>query len=164
MGVASNNKDRPGLRLVEAGPHLQPLHFRPLHPSSNGAGLGPILYVSGANENRILFTRMSRRWKPLRLLVVDGTQAGLGLSNARHFCLIVLNASLPDVDAVDLVIHLRKARKSLTVPIMVLSDDTSPQTRARFMWVGANAVVTMPFDAAEVERTVQHLLHSVPLA
>lgn len=163
MGTTGKSTQRPGLRLAEPVLELRPYRSRHMHPSSNGAGRGPILYVSGSAENRVLFSRMARRWKPLRLLVADSTQAGLRLSEVRHLCLVVLDAARLDGDVADVVTRLRTTGRMATVPILVLSDDTSPRARARSMWAGANAVVPMPFNVVAIERTMHHLLASVTI-
>lgn len=119
-----------------------------------------MLYVSGPADSRVMFTRMARRWRPLKLLVADGGEAGLRLSQERRVRLVAVDAVLADVDAVDLVIRLRRAPRTASVPVLVIGHDPSPKEHARFMWVGANAYVTRPFDMVAVDRTVHHLLAS----
>jgi CheY-like chemotaxis protein len=164
MGLHDRSDEHPDVQVAEPTRAVAAFRSRPVHPAVTVPAGRPVLYISGIPQSRVLFTRIARRWRPVKLLVAEGGEAGLRLVEERQLRLIAIDAVLPDTDAVDLVIRLRRARKAAAVPILVLGPDPSPQARARFMWVGANAVVTMPFDVAEVERTVQHLLHSVPLA
>jgi len=163
MGVHDRCDDRSDLQVAEPTRDVAAFRARGVHPAVTVPAGRPMLYISGIPQSRVLFTRIARRWRPLKLLVAESGEAGLRLVAERQLRLIVIDTVLPDTDAVDLVIRLRRAREATAVPILVLGPDPSPQARARFMWVGANAVVTMPFDVAEVERTVHHLLHSVAL-
>lgn len=163
MGITGESTERPRLRLAEPVLELRPYHARHVHPSSNGAGRGPVLYVSGSAENRILFSRMARRWKPLRLLMADSSQAGLRLTESRRLCLVVLDGPRLDGDVAEVVARFRTSARTRSVPILVLSDDTGPRARASSMWAGANAVVPLPFDVVEIERTMHHLLASVTI-
>lgn len=129
-------------------------------PAWTRAAGGPMLYICGTVESRVMFTRMARRWRPLKLLVAESGELGLRLSQERRLRLVAVDAVLPDIDAVDLVIRLRRAQRTASVPVLVIGHATSPKEHARFIWVGANAYVTRPFDVAALDRTVHHLLAS----
>jgi DNA-binding response OmpR family regulator len=122
-----------------------------------------VLHVSGDQGNRILLSRIAKRWEGLRLLVVDGARAGLALAAARRPDLLVVDAHLHDAGGEETVARLRQELRPQDVPIIVLGDDPAPSARARFVWAGAGAYVTTPLDIAEIDRTVSELLEVAAL-
>ena len=90
--------------------------------------------------------------------MVDHTDLGEeALEILRHhdYDLALLDLVLPDMDGVDLVRRMRHAR--YRVPAVVLSD-TNQTTRIRAFSVGADDVVSKPFDPAELVARVQAIL------
>jgi DNA-binding response OmpR family regulator len=118
---------------------------------------GPALYISGDCESRIRFTRIARRWKGIRLLVVEGGRAGLQVAKDHRLRLVVLDDHLRDVDGADLVRQLRQEVLAIDTPVMVLAHDADPSDRARFIWAGASAYHAKPLNVAEIDQTVMVL-------
>jgi len=116
-----------------------------------------MLYISGVPEHRALLSRLARRWQPTRLLVAAGGRAGLRLSAERRLALVVVDAQLPDADAVDVVAELREHEGP---PVVVLGHDAGPREHARFVWAGAGAYITRPINLAHLDRVVHLLLRS----
>jgi len=120
-------------------------------------GKGPLLYIAADQDSTALFTRIARRWEQeVHLLVAEGGRAGLRMAGQRRPRIVVLEARLPDVGAEEVVLRLRDSFPA--TPVVVLSDDDSPSTRARFIWAGANAYITKPLSVAQIDRTVADLL------
>lgn len=131
---------------------------RASHPS-HGARRRPVLYISDNDDDRILFTRLARRWATVKLLLAETGAAGLKLAIDRRPQMVILDARIPDVDGgAALVVALRRRVLPDHAPIVVVSVDGSPSARARFIWAGASAYVARPLDVAEVDRTVEMLL------
>ena len=131
---------------------------RRLHPSSPSRGREPVLYICGDHEGRILFAQIARRWKGLRLLVVEAGRTGVQIAKDHQLRLVVIDDQLPDVDGADLVQHLRQRILPSETPIIVLAHDDDPRVRARYVWAGASAYFTKPVHVAEVDRTVVALM------
>jgi DNA-binding response OmpR family regulator len=133
------------------------------HPSSRPVLRGPALYISGDREGRIRFAQIARRWKGIRLLVVEGGRSGLQVAMDHRLRLVVLDDHLPDVDGADLVKHLRQEVLESDTPIIVLANDGDPRQRARFLWAGASAYHSKPLNVAEIDRAVMVLMEVAAL-
>jgi two-component system KDP operon response regulator KdpE len=75
--------------------------------------------------------------------------------------LIVLDLGLPDLDGVDVCIHVRR---SSSVPIIVLSARGSENDKIRALDAGADDYVTKPFGAGELLARVRVALRRVESA
>jgi DNA-binding response OmpR family regulator len=116
------------------------------------------LYVGSNPDKRGLFTDSGPRREMGRFLVARGGFAGLRLAIDRRPRLVVLEGCLPDVDAASLVVALRQRVMAPPAPIVVLAHEDSARERARFIWSGASAYMTEPFDTAHFDKTVAMLL------
>jgi DNA-binding response OmpR family regulator len=150
----------PDLRLLELPPVTTTStrsSAKAYHPAQ-GLRRGPLLYISGDPEARILLTRVARGWGPVTLLLAEGGRAGLHMARDRRPRMILLDARLPDIDGAQLVSSLRARGVATSAPVLVLAHDASPGERARFAWAGASAYMMKPLDISEVDRTVELLL------
>ena len=151
---------RPQLRLLDRPtPDRYANPEPPLSPrDGEDVRRGPLLYISGDQGDRVLFTRIARRWKNVNVVHANGGREGLRIATQRPFRLVVLDALLPDVDAEIVVSALRNQPSIAATPIVVLTHDGAPGERAKFVGAGANAYVAKPLDVAEIDRTVAMLL------
>jgi DNA-binding response OmpR family regulator len=157
--------DRPRLRLLEpaAGSVFTKARSKRWHPSSRSRDHGPLLYICGDTESRIIFLRIARRWDGMRLVVADGWRLGSHLAAKRRPRMVVLDASLPDVDGAGFVQHLRQRVLPAETPIIVLGHELTPSERARFLWAGASAYHARPLNVAEIDSSVATLLEMAAL-
>jgi DNA-binding response OmpR family regulator len=157
--------DRPRLRLVgpTTGTGLSSVQSKRWHPSSRARDEGPLLYICGDRESRIIFIRIARRWESMRLVVADGWRLGLHLAAKRRPRLVVLDARMHDVDGADIVKHLRQRVLPSHTPIVVLGHELTPTERARFLWAGASAYHATPLNVAEIDGSVAALLEIAAL-
>jgi DNA-binding response OmpR family regulator len=149
---------RPVLRLLERPLTRGQLRSDPraCHPSQYRRRTG--LYIGSDPDKRGLCTNSGPRREMGRFLVARGGFAGLRLAIDRRPRLVVLEGCLPDVDAASLVVALRQRVMAPPAPIVVLAQEDSARERARFLWSGASAYMTEPFDTAQFDKTVGMLL------
>ena len=88
------------------------------------------------------------------LAAYDG-RAALELAERAQPALIVLDLGLPDMDGLDVC---RAIRQRSAVPVVMLTKRNTPEDRERGLAAGANAYVTKPFDADELQAIVRALL------
>jgi DNA-binding response OmpR family regulator len=117
-----------------------------------------VLYVGSDPDKRRLFADSGPGREMGRLLVARGGFAGLRLAVDRRPRLVFLEGLLPDVDAASLVVALRRRVMAPRAPIVVLGHEDSARERARFIWSGASAYMTEPFDTAHFDKTLGMLL------
>lgn len=123
----------------------------------------PVLYISGDREGRVRFAKIARRWKNVRLVVVESAWTGFQIAMDHRLRLVVMDDPLPGIDAAELVTHLRRRALSSETPIMILAHDSGPCDRARLMWAGASAIHTKPLNVAGVDRTLMVLMEIATL-
>ncbi len=73
--------------------------------------------------------------------------------------LILLDLHLPDITGANFLKHLRADPNRFPfLPVLIMTDDTSHETRRHALASGANDILVKPFDAIEVLLRVQNLL------
>jgi CheY-like chemotaxis protein len=72
--------------------------------------------------------------------------------------IICCDIVLPRESGLDLVEHVRKDPALATVPILVMSERSSPEDMAHAEQVGANAYIRKPFSRALLSKYISSLL------
>jgi len=88
-------------------------------------------------------------------LAADGEEAK-SLAQQRNYDTAILDLNLPREGGLDFLRSVRAARQEL--PILVLSNRTRPQDRARVFDLGADDLVLKPFAFSELSARVRALL------
>lgn len=85
----------------------------------------------------------------------DGQEA-LYMGTNNDYDLVILDLNLPRLDGLDVLKHLRTARRSL--PVLVLSARNRVEDRIRGLDIGADDYVPKPFAFSELSARVRALL------
>ena len=102
-----------------------------------------------------------------QVLTAQRCQQGILMLTSHIPDLVVLDLGLPDMDGEEFI---RNARRSSTIPIIVLSARSDEQDKVSALDLGANDYITKPFGTAELLARVRaslrinrmHLRASVP--
>lgn len=89
-------------------------------------------------------------------LVVDQIETGEeALELARHYDydIVLIDLELPDMEGCEVVRRMRAGR--IDTPVVVLSNISLPQAKVRALDLGADDLVTKPFDPAELFARIQ---------
>ena len=89
-------------------------------------------------------------------MVVDAVESGeeaLEYCRLSDFDLVLLDATLPDMDGHDVVRRLRAARSP--IPVLILSETASAQAKVKGFAAGADDVISKPYDAQELVARIQ---------
>lgn len=86
---------------------------------------------------------------------------GLAISAAAHPELVVLDIVLPDCDGRDLILDLRRNKRTADIPIMVLTaaDDVIYESECRAF--GATAFLSKPIHLSEFRDSIESLVGTV---
>jgi DNA-binding response OmpR family regulator len=71
---------------------------------------------------------------------------------------IVLDVMLPGMNGMDVCQELKFHRETNLIPILMLTALSDRESRRKGLWVGANAYLTKPFDAADMLRALRRAL------
>ena len=72
---------------------------------------------------------------------------------------VITDLHLPYVDGFELIEEIRKQHRYATLPVLVISGDTRPETPARVRRLGANAFFAKPYSPGAIRHSLEDLLH-----
>ena len=102
--------------------------------------------------------RLAFEAKGHETVLADGGRSGIDKARADHPDAIVLDLMMPEVNGYDVLGVLRDDPFVEDVPIIVLTAVTLSRERERCLSEGAAAVITKPFDPADVVDALDDLL------
>ena len=118
-----------------------------------------ILIVDDDPTNVALLDRLLRRAGFGNLMETTDARMALSLFGSEHPDLVLLDLGMPHLDGFLVIEHLR-ATENAAVPILVITADASPEARSRAIELGAQDLVTKPFDTTDLLCRITSLLRS----
>jgi DNA-binding response OmpR family regulator len=95
-------------------------------------------------------------------IVGTAREARSVLDDGVQVCAVVTDVHLPDSSGVDLVRWVRARDASGSMPIVVISGDSDPDTNKNVLNLGANAYFSKPFSPSEVRQKLEDLIDAAP--
>jgi two-component system, chemotaxis family, chemotaxis protein CheY len=94
------------------------------------------------------------------LEIVEAASGFEALKSLPHhkFDAILTDVNMPDINGLELVSFLKNHPIYKTIPIMVISTESTAEDRQRAAALGAEEYLCKPFEAAELVDKVQRLL------
>jgi len=89
----------------------------------------------------------------------DRAEEALGWLAEHEACALVLDLHLPEMDGFEMIEAIRAHPRRATLPIVVISGDSHPDTPARVAGLGANAFFPKPYSPAAVRKKLEELIH-----
>jgi len=105
-----------------------------------------------------LVLRLALDAKGHHTVVAEDGRSGIELAFTEHPDAIVLDLMMPRVNGYDVLDALRGDEEMDDVPVIVLTAVTLSRERDRCLSGGADAVITKPFDPADVVDALDDLL------
>ena len=87
----------------------------------------------------------------------DGLEA-LGIAKRQTFELVLTDMVMPKMDGLQLIRELRAMSNFRFTPIIVLTSDHAPNTKAAARSVGATGFLAKPFDRDKLVATIEKVL------
>ena len=109
-----------------------------------------ILIVDDDATNVALLDRLLRRAGFGNLFETTDPRLALGLFLSQQPDLVLLDLGMPHVDGFDLIAALRSSAGGESIPILVVTADTSLESRDRAIQLGARDLVTKPIDTTDL--------------
>ena len=69
--------------------------------------------------------------------------------------LILLDINMPGVDGLEILAYLRREPRLVPVPVIIITSDDQPETRARVMKGGASAMIIKPATLESLEENLK---------
>ncbi len=117
--------------------------------------------VLAVEPSRTIAARLAAVFDPARYALMWAPDLAAGrttLSRVARLDLVVLDATLPDGDGLDLCRQMKRVRPAL--PIVVLTAEAAAREAARA--AGADLFVTKPFDAEALREAAFRLIAMAP--
>jgi PleD family two-component response regulator len=89
--------------------------------------------------------------------VAYGASAAMSLLSGYTPGLILLDINMPGVDGLEILAYLRREPRLIPVPVVVITSDDQPETRARVMKGGANAMIIKPATLEFLEENLKKI-------
>ncbi len=77
---------------------------------------------------------------------------------AHNFDLVITDINMPDINGLELISFIRGDERYRHIPLLIISTEKSEDDRKRGLALGANAYITKPFKAKDLQDTVKALL------
>ncbi|MCP4675880.1 MAG: response regulator [Deltaproteobacteria bacterium] len=90
--------------------------------------------------------------------VASGFEA-LRLLPRERFDLVVTDINMPDINGLELVRFIRGSERHKDVPLLIISTQTSEQSRKRALDLGADAFLAKPFEPETLVEAVDTLFN-----
>jgi PleD family two-component response regulator len=71
--------------------------------------------------------------------------------------LILLDVNMPGVDGLEILAYLRREPRLVPVPVIVITSDDQPETRARVIKGGAQAMIIKPATLESLEANLKRI-------
>jgi two-component system, chemotaxis family, chemotaxis protein CheY len=110
---------------------------------------------SASIRQMVVFTLKSQGYEVVE--AVDG-QDGLNKAKARQFNLVLSDQNMPRMDGLTMVRSLRALSNYRSVPILILTTESSDSMKAQGRAAGATGWLVKPFDPARLIEVVKKVL------
>jgi two-component system, chemotaxis family, chemotaxis protein CheY len=110
---------------------------------------------SASIRQMVVFTLKSQGYEVVE--AVDG-QDGLNKAKARQFNLVLSDQNMPRMDGLTMVRSLRALPNYRSVPILILTTESSDTMKAQGRAAGATGWLVKPFDPARLIEVVKKVL------
>ena len=118
-----------------------------------------ILVVDDQESNVLLLERLLEESGFVHLVTTTESGQVLGLCAQHHPDIILLDLQMPAPDGFEIMRRLMEQHPAAErPPILVLTADSSPETKREALTAGAGDFLNKPFDATEVMLRIRNLL------
>jgi len=87
--------------------------------------------------------------------VSDGREAFRVLKADADFQVAIFNITMPHLHGVDIVKYMKTEKRLMRIPVVLISDEGGAQTVAEGFAAGAMALLSKPFSAEQLHRTLR---------
>ncbi len=92
---------------------------------------------------------------------VNGFEA-LRVLHGERFDLIVTDINMPDINGLELVSFVKNSGPYRSIPLVIISTESSQRDRAKGLALGAEAYLVKPFDPEALRQIAEDLLADSP--
>jgi CheY-like chemotaxis protein len=117
-----------------------------------------VLYIEDNQDNVRLIERLLSRRPQIHLLTAATGRAGVDTAASQQPALILLDNQLPDATGASVLQELTADTSTASIPVIVITGDSSDQTARELLAGGAAEFLAKPFDIHNFLATVDRFL------
>jgi CheY-like chemotaxis protein len=121
---------------------------------------GVVLYIDDSQDNILLVQRLFQRKCPdVQLQTAMTGRDGIRAAIDDQPALVLLDNRLPDTSGEQILRQLAATPATATIPVVILSGDSSPTTVNELLAAGAADFLAKPFDIHQLLAIIGRYLH-----
>lgn len=113
-----------------------------------------ILYIEDEQLNHRLVLKMLKGTN-YQLTVAETAEEGIMLADQHEFNLLLVDLLLPDMNGLELIHEIRRMPHLFSLPIIMLTADTSTINRERVMAYGNTQFLNKPISRWKLLQTIE---------
>jgi two-component system chemotaxis response regulator CheY len=117
-----------------------------------------VLIVEDSATTRSLITAVIEEAGEFDIVEAATGFEALKVLPMRQFDLILTDINMPDINGIELINFLKGNPRYNQIPLVIISTEKSEEDRNRGIQAGANAYITKPFKAKELQDTIKNIL------
>ncbi len=126
-------------------------------PRADREAAGRTLIVDDIADNRVVLARLFRR-RGFEIEEAGDGEEALRLIEQRSFDVVLLDATMPGLDGVEVLRRIRATWSAAILPVIMMAEKAASDDVAGFLKLGANDCVTKPVDfAVALERVIKQV-------
>ena len=120
--------------------------------------MATILIVDDLSTNRDVLVTLLRNQGHRVLEAADGG-AGLVVAQAKHPDLVITDVLMPVMDGYEFIRQLRASGEHNSLPILILTTETSQDKRDQGRAAGGTGWIVKPFDPEKLITVIHRVVH-----
>ena len=93
-----------------------------------------------------------------KIIAVESGFEALRVLPREPFDLILTDINMPDINGLELVSFVKNDARFRSIPLVIVSTESSERDREKGLSLGADAYVVKPFEPEELRRLVEDLI------
>ena len=107
---------------------------------------------------RLLLTKILKQQECEVVVATDGREAFRILQTDSQFNAAILDMSMPYLEGLDLIRHMRSERRLMRIPIMMITAEQDLKLMTSSFSAGATAFLPKPFTPQQLQTAVRMLV------
>lgn len=138
-----HQQDEASKQVAEATAPSEPAPQAPATPAAGGKR--KVLIADDDRMTRLIL-RMMLEKEGLAVFEADNGATGMETARCERPDLVMVDLQMPDMDGFQFIEMTRGDEKLMSVPVIVLTSDTSSEVEAKVLEMGADDYVSKPFE------------------
>lgn len=120
--------------------------------------MSKILVVEDSPAMRGMIASILEEVPDCEVIEAEGGYQALKLLPGNNFDMIITDINMPDLNGLELLAFIRKTPAYAETPVIIVTSEESRVEREKGMALGANSIISKPFDEDDLLAEIRGLL------